>query len=151
MQGAGVHPDDLATEEAALFFAERAVCLVSAVDTHAVTVDARSRRRAIDAALWLEENAAEPVGLEAVARRSGLSPFHFLRLFKRVVGVTPHQYLLRVRLRRAAKLLRRGGMPVTEVALECGFADLSNFMRTFRRAAGVPPATFSKRHAARLA
>ncbi|HJV10671.1 MAG TPA: AraC family transcriptional regulator [Burkholderiales bacterium] len=143
--------DHLATEEAALFFAERAARLVSGVDTHAVVVDARSRRRAIDAALWLEENAAEPVGLEAAARRSGLSPFHFLRLFKRVVGVTPHQYLLRVRLRRAAKLLTRGGMAVTEVALECGFADLSNFVRTFRRAAGVPPAIFSKRHAAALA
>jgi AraC-like DNA-binding protein len=66
------------------------------------------------------------------------------------VGVTPHQYVLRVRLRRAAKLLARGGMAVTEVALECGFADLSNFVRTFRRAAGVPPARFSKRHGAAL-
>ena len=139
---------NLGAEEAALLFAERAARVVSGVDAGAPRVDARSRRRAVEAALWLEEHAAEPVGLEAAARRSGLSPFHFLRLFKRVVGVTPHQYLLRVRLRRAAKLLAQGGMAATEVALECGFADLSNFIRTFRRAAGVPPARFSKRRAA---
>ena len=97
----------------------------------------------VEAALWIEANAAEPLDLESSARQAGLSPFHFLRTFGRVLGVTPHQYLVRTRLRRAA-LLAGGGLPVTEVALEVGFADLSNFVRTFRRAAGVPPARFSK-------
>jgi AraC-like DNA-binding protein len=58
--------------------------------------------------------------------------------------VTPHQYLLRCRLRRAAGLLADDGRPVTEVAYEAGFADLSNFVRSFRRAAGVSPRTFRK-------
>jgi AraC-like DNA-binding protein len=64
-----------------------------------------------------------------------------------VLGVTPHQYLVRSRLRRAARLLTDDARPITEVALEVGFGDLSNFVRTFHRAAGVSPRRF--RQAAR--
>src|SRR5882672_4916462 len=102
----------------------------------------RERRRAIEAALWIEAKSAEPVDLEGAARQAGLSPFHFLRMFARVLGVTPHQYLVRSRLKRAAKLLAQEEIPVTDVALDVGFADLSNFVRTFRRAAGVSPRQF---------
>ena len=77
----------------------------------------------------------------------GVSAFHFLRLFSRVLGVTPHQYLVRSRLRRAARLLADDDMDVTEIAYDVGFGDLSNFVRTFHRAAGVPPMKF--RQAAR--
>jgi AraC-like DNA-binding protein len=77
-----------------------------------------------------------------VARTSGLSAFHFLRLFTKVLGVTPHQYLLRSRLRRAAQLLADESLPITGIALDVGFNDLSNFVRTFRRAAGVSPRGF---------
>jgi AraC family transcriptional regulator len=56
--------------------------------------------------------------------------------------VTPHQYLVRVRLRHAARLLADDWRSITDVALEVGFADLSNFVRTFRRAAGVSPRSF---------
>ena len=73
-----------------------------------------------------------------------MSPFHFLRLFARVIGVTPHQYLVRSRLRRAARLLSDDAPSITNVALDVGFADLSNFVRTFRRAAGVSPRDFRK-------
>jgi AraC family transcriptional regulator len=109
-----------------------------------VKVNAKDRRRAIDAALWLEANFKEAVNLEDAARQAGLSPFHFLRVFSKVVGVTPHQYLLRLRLREAARLLAEGSRPVTDVAFDAGFADLSNFVRTFRRAAGLPPRAFRK-------
>lgn len=102
----------------------------------------RDRRRAVEAALWLEAHAPERVGLEAAARQAGLGPFHFLRLFSSVVGATPHQYLVRARLRRAARLLAERELSVTDVALEAGFGDLSNFIRTFRRAAGVSPRRF---------
>ena len=71
-----------------------------------------------------------------------MSPYHFLRLFSRVLGVTPHQYLVRSRLRHAARLLADDSRPITEVAFEVGFGDLSNFVRTFRRAAGVSPRRF---------
>ena len=91
-------------------------------------------------ASWLSRRMARPlVRLADAARLAGLSPFHFLRVFAAVVGVTPHQYVMRLRLARAAKLLCDGTLRVTDVALEAGFADLSHFVRTFARAAGVPP------------
>jgi AraC family transcriptional regulator len=108
------------------------------------TFSATDRRRAVEAARYLEENFAEDLRLEDVARAAGLSPFHFLRVFARVLGVTPHQYLVRSRVREAAKRLADPARPVTEVALEAGFADLSNFVRTFRRAAGVSPRAFRR-------
>jgi len=108
----------------------------------------RDRRRAVETALWLDANAHEPVDLERAARHAGLSSFHFLRLFARIVGVTPHQYLLRARLRRAARALAADDRSVSDIALDVGFADLSNFVRTFHRAAGVSPRGF--RQAARM-
>jgi AraC family transcriptional regulator len=134
--------------DAALLFAQNVAALASGKSNDCVTPSAMERRRAVEAAMWLEQNLAEPVGLEDAARQAGLSPFHFLRVFRKAIGVTPHQYLLRLRLRQAARLLAGGAMTVTEVALEVGFQDLSNFVRTFKRAAGVAPARFSKRRRA---
>ena len=61
-----------------------------------------------------------------------------------MLGVTPHQYLVRARLRRAAGLLADEERSITDIALEVGFADLSNFVRTFHRAAGVSPTGFRR-------
>jgi len=102
------------------------------------------RRRAVEAALWLDAHSARPVALEDAARQANLSPFHFLRLFGKVLGVTPHQYLVRSRLRHAARLLAEEARSITDIALDVGFADLSNFVRTFRRAAGVSPRAFRR-------
>jgi AraC family transcriptional regulator len=130
-------------EEAALAFAAKFAELAGAKAARA-TLNAAARRRAVRAALWLEAHAAEPVGLEQAAREVGLSPFHFLRVFAAVLGVTPHQYVLRLRLAEAARLLADASRSITDIALDCGFADLSNFVRTFRRAAGVAPREFRK-------
>jgi AraC family transcriptional regulator len=135
---------DLGADEAALAFAGKFAETVRGKGPGESTTTAADRRRAVEAALWLEANAAEDLALESTARVAGLSPFHFLRVFSRVLGVTPHQYLVRTRLRRAARLLAEGGRAVTDVALEVGFEDLSNFVRSFRRAAGVSPRAFRR-------
>jgi AraC-like DNA-binding protein len=96
----------------------------------------------VEAALWIDAHAQVPIDLASAANAVGLSPFHFLRLFAGVLGVTPHQYLLRSRLRHAARLLADDACSITDVALDVGFADLSNFVRTFHRAAGVSPRRF---------
>ena len=103
---------------------------------------AADRRRAVEAALWIDEHSHDEINLERAAAKAGLSPFHFLRLFSAALGVTPHQYLVRSRLRRAARLLADEERAVTDIALDVGFADLSNFVRSFRRAAGVSPRGF---------
>jgi AraC-like DNA-binding protein len=141
----------IGVDEAAFLFLSSASMIASGGQDASGKVSTKERRRAVEAALWLEANAAEPVGLEHAARCAGLSPFHFLRLFSKVTGVTPHQYLVRTRLRRAARLLSQEDLPVTDVALDCGFADLSNFVRTFRRVAGMSPGKFRKKFQERVA
>jgi AraC-like DNA-binding protein len=80
--------------------------------------------------------------LDGMARSVELSPYHFLRTFERVTGVTPHQYVLRARLREAATRLAAGPSKVVDIALDCGFGDLSNFNRAFRAEFGVVPRAF---------
>jgi AraC-like DNA-binding protein len=106
---------------------------------------ARDESRAMDAMRYMHENAAEPIALADVAARVGINPFHFLRTFRRVVGTTPHQYLVSVRLRRAALQLVTTDRPITDIAYDAGFGDLSNFIRTFQKAAGCSPRAFRAR------
>jgi len=149
---AAARQSDVALDEAGLLMAARFVEIAgrangvtsAAGDKRPAIHPARDRRRAVEAALWLEEHAHEVVDLESIAGQAGLSPFHFLRLFARVLGVTPHQYLVRCRLRAAARLLADPRISITAIAYDIGFADLSNFVRTFRRAAGVSPREFRR-------
>lgn len=132
----------LGLDEVGMMFAARFVDVVSGRSDTPARVTPRDRRRAVEAALWIEAHAQRSISLESIALEAGLSPFHFLRLFSKVLGVTPHQYLVRSRLRRAARLLTEDDRPITEVAFDAGFADLSNFVRTFHRAAGLSPRSF---------
>jgi AraC family transcriptional regulator len=116
--------------------------ITSGADSKPVNAPLRDRRRAVEAALWIEANAGEPINLEDAAGVAGLSAFHFLRLFAKVLGLTPHQYLVRTRLKRAAALLAEESRSITDIALDVGFNDLSNFVRTFGLAAGVSPSRF---------
>jgi len=71
-----------------------------------------------------------------------MSPFHFARVFRELVGTPPHRYLLTVRLARAAALLREG-TTVTDTCFAVGFGNFSHFIRLFRRTFGVSPSHFS--------
>ena len=135
---------DAGIDEQALLFAATFVQVASGADDRPCEAAPRDRRRAIEAAAWLDAHLHAPVDLQSAAAAVGISAFHFLRVFSSVLGVTPHQYLLRARLRRAARLLARTDRPVTDVAYDVGFADLSNFVRTFHRAAGVAPRRYRR-------
>jgi AraC-like DNA-binding protein len=80
--------------------------------------------------------------LAAMAREAAMSPYHFLRVFRRIVGMTPHQYVLRIRMHGAAVRLRRSDDPVSTIAFDAGFNDLSTFNRRFRRIIGASPTAF---------
>jgi AraC-like DNA-binding protein len=133
---------DIGLDEVGQILAGRFVDVVSGKARKQAAPNARDRRRAVEAALWIDDNSHAEVDLEQAAKQAGLSPFHFLRLFSSVLGVTPHQYLVRSRLRHAARLLADDDIAVTDVAYDVGFGDLSNFVRTFHRAAGVSPTKF---------
>jgi len=82
-------------------------------------------------------NLDEPIEVDALAHIAGLSPFHFSRTFTRSVGVTPHRYVVRTRLKRARELLREGRLGFAEIAAETGFADQSHLARWVRRVHGA--------------
>lgn len=135
---------DLAFDELGLLFASRFAQARDGERPRAVRPTARDRRRAIEAALWIDAHSSESIDLARVASMAGISSYHFLRLFSRVLNVSPHQYLVRSRLRRAASLLIDEALTITDVALESGFNDISNFVRTFHRAAGMSPGAFRR-------
>ncbi len=90
-------------------------------------------------------------GLSALAREAGLNRYHFLRIFQQLTGLTPHQYVLRTRLRRAATRLVLEPARVLDIALDSGFGDVSNFNHAFRAEFGVSPRAYRKnsRHGTR--
>jgi AraC-like DNA-binding protein len=141
-QAAAGGRSDIALDEVGCLFASRFVDAVSERTRARSAIKSRDRRRAVETAQWIEANSHRAIDLDAAADQAGLSPFHFLRLFSRVLGVTPHQYLVRSRLRRAARLLTDEEIAITDIAYDVGFGDLSNFVRTFHRAAGVSPTVF---------
>ena len=143
-QACAENRSDVGIDEAGVLLAARFVDVVSGRKHEMPQAPASDRRRAVAAALWLDEHSHEAIDLETTAAEVGLSAFHFLRLFARVIGVTPHQYTVRSRLRHAARLLADDTRSITDIALDVGFADLSNFVRTFHRAAGVSPRSFRK-------
>lgn len=83
------------------------------------------------------------VSLEAMAGAAGYSPFQFARLFKATTGLTPHQFVLRLRLERACALIRAGGASLAEVALVAGFYDQAHLTNVFRKALGITPAAYA--------
>lgn len=90
----------------------------------------------------IDNDPEVPSGLNALAKIARLSPYHFLRVFEELTGTTPHQYILRGRLRRAALWLRQKPSKILDIALGCGFGDVSNFNRTFRAEFGITPRAY---------
>ena len=87
---------------------------------------------------YVAANLDEPIAVATLAQMAGRSPFHFSRLFSRSVGVTPHRYIVHLRLKRAAELIRNGRLSFAEIAAQTGFADQSHLSRWVRRVYGVP-------------
>lgn len=96
-------------------------------------------RRAVE---HIEENFADPVRLAELAVIAGLSLHRFVTVFRIQLGVPPHRYMCRVRVREARMLLRRG-LPLATVAVETGFFDQSHLSRHFKRQCGMTPGFFA--------
>ena len=103
---------------------------------------ARDQKRVAETIRLIETEADRPISLEELAGAAATSRYHFLRIFRAVAGMTPYQYVLRTRLHRAAVRLRTTSEPVSAIALDAGFADLSTFNRRFRKVMGVNPSAY---------
>jgi len=98
-------------------------------------------RRIVQAKLFIDNHLAEQIDLDNISDEAYFSKFHFIRLFKKIYGKTPHQYLTFVRIEKAIQLLRTG-RPVSEVCYAVGFKSLSSFGSLFKRIVGVTPSAF---------
>jgi len=135
--------DRLELEEIGVRMAGAAV--LSQEGASVAPASARDRRRVTEAVRLIEAEPDEPITLTGLARAVAMSPYHFLRTFSAVVGLTPHQFILGQRLRRAAARLRRTDDPIADIAFDSGFGDLSTFNRRFRRIMGVTPSAWRQR------
>lgn len=91
---------------------------------------------------YIQAHLDEAPTLAALAAVAGMSVRQFCRAFRGSTGCSPHQYVLRQRVEQAKALIARGAMPLAEVAQQLGFADQSQFTRTFRRLTGATPAAY---------
>jgi AraC-like DNA-binding protein len=98
-------------------------------------------RRAVDC---IHARYTEPLSVDDLARTAGMSRFHFSRLFRDQVGVSPYRYLLSTRVGGAAQRLKSGRSSVTEAAFEVGFHSLGRFSRSFRAELGVSPSEYAR-------
>ncbi|NEO86793.1 MAG: helix-turn-helix transcriptional regulator [Spirulina sp. SIO3F2] len=100
------------------------------------------RQRLAQVIDYIEAHLTEDLSLQDLAIVSGLSKFHFSRLFKQAFGMTPHRYLMQRRVERAALVLKREDWAIAQVAQQFGFADQSHFTRVFKQMKGVTPRQF---------
>ena len=103
-------------------------------------------RRVVD---LIMDSLGDEVSVIAMAEQANVSPFHFARMFRKTVGVTPHQFVIRQRVHRSMALLDKGGLPLGQVAAESGFCDQAHFTHAFRRVLGVTPARYARMARAR--
>jgi AraC-like DNA-binding protein len=93
-------------------------------------------------------NLGRSIRLAELAAAAGLSPFHFSRAFKRSMGASPQDWMIRYRISRAQTLLTETAMPLTDIAIETGFCSHAHLTRTFRRVVGTTPSAWRAEQAA---
>lgn len=138
----------IAGEALAIRLAERVGETMSGAASSRATPSPGDRRRVSTVLRFIEQNADEAIDLAQLAAMAAMSKYHFLRVFRRTTGLTPYKFLLGVRMRRAAIKLATSNAPVSEIAFNAGFCDLSTFNNRFRDLFGATPSRFRQREAA---
>lgn len=106
-------------------------------------LDARRLQKVCD---YIDDHYAEAITLDQLAAEAGLSPFHFLRLFREATGLTPHRYVTDRRIQAARKALERQSSSLQEIALASGFGSQDSFTRVFRKSTGFTPGRYREAH-----
>ncbi|MGD1093388.1 MAG: AraC family transcriptional regulator [Bryobacteraceae bacterium] len=131
-------------EELSIQLAARTVELNSGISPGQRTVTAAALARVTRVLRMIERHPSAGLEISTLAREARLSPFHFLRAFHQVTSMTPHQYVVRSRLREAAARLSTETSRILDIAFDCGFGDVSNFNRAFRAEFGQNPRAYRR-------
>lgn len=91
---------------------------------------------------FMHDNFSRELALDEIASAAYLSEYHFARLFKQIMGVTPHTYLANLRLERARRLLAETAFPVSEIAAMVGYQSQSHFTKIFKSVTGITPRVY---------
>ena len=134
--------DALALGEATADLFVRTIATLSGRVSATQRVSANDERRISRALHLLEQEFSDALTLDQLAAAAAMSKYHFLRSFRRIVGMTPHRYLLGLRLRHAAVRLAQSSARVSAIAFDTGFGDLSTFNARFRRHFGASPSRY---------
>lgn len=95
---------------------------------------------------YIQNNLSTELRLSGLAREAHLSKYHFCRVFKQHVGVSPRRFIINMRIEKAKEFLLKEEMNVSLAALEAGFNDLSNFIKEFKKYTGVTPTAYRNTH-----
>jgi AraC-like DNA-binding protein len=142
--GAGAAGAGVPWEEFAVTLGASSIRLAAGLSSNQNGLPLNAEARVTRVVRTIDRYPEAALSLEQLARTARLSPYHFLRTFQGVTGITPHQYVLRARLREAASRLADETDKVLDIALDCGFGDVSNFNRAFRTEFGVSPRQFRR-------
>lgn len=134
-----------AGEEAIIALAEAVLETASGQPPTAQPLSARDERRVVAALRYFEAHYSDPLDLGELAGIAGTSKYHFLRTFRRATGVTPYQFLLALRMRKAALEVAATSEPISNIVFDSGFGDLSTFNHRFRRLYRSSPSSFRRR------
>ena len=93
---------------------------------------------------YIRDHYQEKIYIRDLASLIGLNEQYFCRFFKKAIGVSPVEYLNEYRIRQATRLLTESTLPVTEICLDCGYNNMGNFLREFRRYTGTTPLQYRK-------
>jgi AraC family transcriptional regulator len=136
--------DGLALGESTAELFELTIAALSGHVSAPQRISANDERRISRALHLLEQEFSDALTLDQLAAAASMSKYHFLRSFRRIVGLTPYRYLLGLRLRHAAVRLAQSSAPVSAIAFDTGFGDLSTFNARFRRHFGASPSLYRR-------
>lgn len=91
---------------------------------------------------FINDNLTEPITLDDIAKSAGMSRSHFSTIFRGLTGISPYEYLLLQRVERAVVTLRNSDLTILEVAQSCGFRNLANFNKAFRKVTNMTPSDY---------
>lgn len=127
----------------AVAMVDRIVQIARSTPSRPVKID--NAGKVLELVRWIETDPAAEHRLPALAVRAGISKYHFVRVFKRVVGLPPHAFIKRARLRNAAINIASSDQSILEVAMRAGFSDVSSFNAAFKKQFGSSPRTVRQR------